>query len=67
MLKRALLRRRSGQSMVEYMLYISVILIALAAAAYAIVGPLKAGYEDMADDASKVYTNGTASGSGDMR
>ncbi|MED5371086.1 MAG: hypothetical protein VX899_08745 [Myxococcota bacterium] len=42
--------RRSGQSTVEFMLAISVVVIGVAAAAYVFIGPLQEGMEALDDD-----------------
>jgi Flp pilus assembly pilin Flp len=54
----------SGQSTVEYMLLISVIVIALVAAAYVFVDPFKQGVQDLANDVRKMLSTGKISKSG---
>jgi len=49
------------------MLYVSVMLIALAAAAYVIIGPLKVGYERVSDDAVRVLPESMEQGANDRR
>ena len=51
-------REEEGQSTVEYMLLISVIVIAIVAAAYVFVDPFKKGVEDLAKDVSKILATG---------
>lgn len=63
---RPLIRRR-GQSTVEYMLYVSVIIIALMVAAYALIPATQQGFAGMSRDATNVLQGGTGSGSGDRR
>ena len=58
---------RRGQSTVEYMLVVSVLAIALVAAAYAFLGSFSEGYEAMTDDAGTVLKSGTQDGSGNQR
>ncbi len=55
---------RSGQSVVELMLYISVVVVAIIAAAWAVFDPvLEAGFEEMKDNSTTVLsTGGTATG-----
>ena len=53
-----LLREEEGQSTVEYMLLISVIVIAIVAAAYVFIEPFKQGVEDLAKDVKKILSDG---------
>jgi len=53
-----LLRDEEGQSTVEYMLLISVIVIAIVAAAYVFIDPFKAGVQDLANDVRKILSDG---------
>lgn len=53
-----LLEDERGQSTVEYMLLISVIVIAMVAAAYAFVPVFKQGVEDLAGDVKKILSDG---------
>ena len=55
---RSLLKDEEGQSTVEYMLLISVIVIAMVAAAYAFVPVFKQGVEDLAGDVKKILSDG---------
>jgi uncharacterized protein (UPF0333 family) len=55
------LRSRSGQSTVEYMLLISVVVIAIVAAAYVFLPFFQEGVEDLGNDISKTL------GTGDIR
>lgn len=58
---------RRGQSTVEYMLYVSVIIIALMVAASALLPATQQGFAGMSRDAANVMQGGTGSGSGDRR
>ncbi len=53
-----LLRDEEGQSTVEYMLLISVIVIAIVAAAYVFIDPFKQGVQDLANDIKKILSDG---------
>jgi len=53
-----LLREEEGQSTVEYMLLISVIVIAIVAAAYVFIDPFKQGVQDLANDVKKILSDG---------
>ena len=53
-----LLRDEEGQSTVEYMLLISVIVIAIVAAAYVFIEPFKEGVLDLAKDIKKILSDG---------
>ena len=55
---RDLLRDEEGQSTVEYMLLISVIVIAIVAAAYVFIEPFKEGVLDLAKDIKKILSDG---------
>ena len=57
-LLRSLLRDEEGQSTVEYMLLISVIVIAIVAAAYVFIEPFKQGVQDLANDVKKILSDG---------
>ncbi len=62
-----MVKPRSGQSTVEYMLYLGVIVTALLAAAYVFTGPFDAGYEELEGDINTVFTEGQQQGQGDRR
>ena len=47
-----------GQSTVEYMLLISVIVIAIVAAAYVFIEPFKQGVLDLGKDVKKILSDG---------
>jgi len=47
-----------GQSTVEYMLLISVIVIAIVAAAYVFIEPFKQGVLDLGKDIKKILSDG---------
>ena len=53
-----LLNDEEGQSTVEYMLLISVIVIAIVAAAYVFIEPFKQGVQDLANDVKKILSDG---------
>lgn len=53
-----LLREEEGQSTVEYMLLISVIVIAIVAAAYVFIEPFKQGVQDLGNDVKKILSDG---------
>jgi Flp pilus assembly pilin Flp len=53
-----LLKDEAGQSTVEYMLLISVIVIAIVAAAYVFIEPFKQGVLDLAKDIKKILSDG---------
>ena len=53
-----LIRDEEGQSTVEYMLLISVIVIAIVAAAYVFIDPFKQGVLDLAKDIKKILSDG---------
>ena len=55
---RDLLKDEEGQSTVEYMLLISVIVIAIVAAAYVFIEPFKQGVQDLANDVKKILSDG---------
>lgn len=55
---RELVSDEEGQSTVEYMLLISVIVIAIVAAAYIFIEPFKQGVEDLAKDVKKILSDG---------
>ena len=53
-----LLRDEEGQSTVEYMLLISVIVIAIVAAAYVFLEPFRQGVLDLANDVKRILSDG---------
>ncbi len=53
-----LIRDEEGQSTVEYMLLISVIVIAIVAASYVFIDPFKAGVQNLAEDIKKILSDG---------
>lgn len=55
---RNLLVEEEGQSTVEYMLLISVIVIAIVAAAYVFVEPFRQGVQDLGNDVKKILSDG---------
>jgi len=53
-----LLKDEEGQSTVEYMLLISVIVIAIVAAAYVFLEPFRQGVLDLANDVKRILSDG---------
>jgi len=53
-----LLKDEEGQSTVEYMLLISVIVIAIVAAAYVFITPFRDGVADLGKDVKKILSDG---------
>ncbi len=53
-----LMRARRGQSATEYMLLISVIVIAIVAGAYVFVGTFRSGVDTLASDVSYFLSTG---------
>ena len=62
-----LLKDEEGQSTVEYMLLISVIVIALVAAAYVFVPVFEKGVQDLANDVRKILSTGKIGKTGTTR
>ena len=61
-------KNRQGQSTLEYMLYISVIVVAIVATAWIAFGVhFEDGYKDMSNDAEKVFSNAQIDGSNNRR
>ena len=61
-------KSRKGQSTLEYMLYISVIVVALVALSWIAFGvSFEDGYEEMKQDAQTVFSNAQQEGSGNLR
>lgn len=61
-------KNQNGQGTLEYMLYVSVIVIALVAVAWIAFGVrFEEGYDDMKVDAQTVFTNAQQDGSNNMR
>ena len=58
------LRSRSGQSTVEYMLLISVVVIAIVAAAYVFLDPFQSGVEELGNEVSNALSTGNIRSSG---
>jgi Flp pilus assembly pilin Flp len=55
---RNFLRDESGQTATEYMLIVSVIVVAVVAAAYLFIDPFRAGVEELAADVSTILDSG---------
>ena len=64
---RDLIRVEEGQSTVEYMLLISVIVIAIVAAAYVFIDPFKQGVQDLGRDVKKILSDGKIGRTGTAR
>lgn len=62
-----LIHDEDGQSTVEYMLLISVIVIAMVAAAYVFVPTFKEGVEDLAQDVKRILGSGKIGSVGTSR
>ena len=60
-------RARGGQSTTEYMILISVIVIALVAAAYVFIDPFREGVQNLALDISEILDTGEVVGTGGAR
>lgn len=58
---------RRGQTATEYMLLISVIVIAIVAAAYVFIDPFKEGVNALALDVSQILDTGDITGTGSVR
>lgn len=62
-----LIRDEEGQSTVEYMLLISVIVIAIVAVGYAFVPEFEKGVKDLGKDVKKMLSDGMIGRSGTRR
>jgi len=60
-------KSRSGQSTVEYMMLISVIVIAIVAAAYVFIPTFQSGVQALADDVSSTLSTGNIRDQGGSR
>ncbi|MFH1463810.1 MAG: Flp family type IVb pilin [Pseudomonadota bacterium] len=60
-------REETGQSTVEYMLLISVIVIAIVAAAYVFVPTFQAGVQALANDIKSILDTGKIGSTGTTR
>ncbi len=60
-------QEEEGQSTVEYMLLISVVVIAIVAAAYVFLDPFKSGVEDLATDIQDGLSSGQIANQGTAR
>jgi Flp pilus assembly pilin Flp len=61
------IREEEGQTATEYMLLISVIVIAIVAAAYVFIDPFKAGVTKLAQDVSSILDSGKIGQTGTTR
>ena len=55
---------RSGQSTVEYMLLISVVVIAIVAAAYVFLDPFQSGVEELGNEVGNALNTGNIRSTG---
>ncbi len=63
-LAKSLIRDEEGQTATEYMLIISVIVIAVVAAAYVFIDPFQKGVKKLARDVQTILDNGIINGEG---
>jgi Flp pilus assembly pilin Flp len=61
------IREEEGQATVEYMLLISVIVIAIVAAAYVFIKPFQQGVTKLAEDVSSILDTGKIGSTGTDR
>ncbi|RMF59327.1 MAG: hypothetical protein D6743_16505 [Calditrichaeota bacterium] len=66
-LARSLIRDEEGQTATEYMLIISVIVIAVVAAAYVFIDPFRKGVQNLANDVQTILKGGVINGEGVKR
>lgn len=60
-------KEEEGQSTVEYMLLISVVVIAIVAAAYVFLEPFESGVSELAEDVKGGLNSGQIAGAGVAR
>ncbi len=58
---------RRGQSTVEWMLIVAMIVVGLVVAAYAFVPGFQRGVRELGTDVTSLFAQGESDGSGDMR
>jgi len=63
-LARRLVLEEEGQTATEYMLIISVIVVAVVAAAYVFIQPFQKGVNNLANDVRSILSGGVVNGSG---
>ena len=61
------IRNEEGQTATEYMLIISVVVIAVVAAAYTFVPTFKSGVQSLANDVKSILSGGNIGGDGVKR
>ena len=66
-LAKSLIRDEEGQTATEYMLIISVIVVAVVAAAYVFIEPFQKGVENLANDVKTILRGGVINGQGIKR
>ena len=60
-------KEEEGQSTVEYMLFISVVVIAIVAAAYVFLEPFQSGVSELGSDVQGGLNSGQIAGAGTAR
>jgi len=63
-LTKRLMMEEEGQTATEYMLIISVIVVAVVAAAYVFIEPFQKGVNDLANDVKSILSGGVVNGAG---
>lgn len=66
-LMKSFVKDEEGQTATEYMLIISVIVVAVIAAAYLFLDPFRQGVEDLANDVRTILSNGLINREGQKR
>ena len=61
------MRMRRGQSTVEWMLIVSMLVVGLAAAGYAFIPDFRKGIDELGGRIDNLYAQGETDGSGDHR
>ena len=61
------IEEESGQTATEYMLLLSVVVLAVVSAAYTFIDPFRQGVEGLADDVQTVLGSGLVNGAGQRR
>lgn len=61
------IREEEGQTATEYMLIVSVIVVAVVAAAYVFIEPFQKGVQNLANDVKTVLSGGFINGQGVKR
>ena len=66
-LMKRFVNEEEGQTATEYMLIISVIVVAVVAAAYLFLDPFREGVQDVANDVRTILARGKIGGEGQKR